>query len=316
MKGSTHFPSYEVLAQYSKCCVRKVKSIIKKLEEMALIAVHRRGRDRKNAHASNVYVLPTMVQTKAADTQPLSSDQLFSLDRIPAIKQKQADIIRADFQQKNDEPENEAASSAPYAPPCADHAPPHAPDAHPRAHHAPNKELFNNNICRNSSVNHSFFEGEDDGEQAAKAEAIAQLLDDHFDYVGNFSIQDINTRAAYFSLRTYITEMLLAPQTRLSGGVTEFQFHISVLIFTADGNTLHDFIRKVWRNRDGDPIVSPRAYAKKALLEYLRADSLNHQLDYFDLNDGKISPDDARADLSFHRYTCILNGIEPQLIEC
>ena len=94
--SNTCFPSYEVLAQYSKCCVRKVKSVIKKLEEMALIAVHRRGRDRKNAHASNVYILPGMTTTEIApdsdDTAAPSPENLFSLERIPAIKQKQADV--------------------------------------------------------------------------------------------------------------------------------------------------------------------------------------------------------------------------------
>ena len=328
--NNTCFPSYEVLAQCAKCCVRKVKSIVKQLEEMGMIAVCRRGKGRKNAHASNVYILPGLIEASPNEGSKNLFEapvNIFSMEGIPAVKQKQAEIMQADFQTKggieqdgiaNDEIEKgeiekSEISSALYAPPCAEDAHPYAPDTRPRAYPAPNKDLFNNNIYQDPSVNHSFFPDQNT-ELKERMSGIGQILDDHFEYDEQFSALDITTQTAYHSLRTYMTEMLIDEQTNISGGITEFREDIAKLLFASDYSTLLAFIPHVWQNRDR-PIISPRAYLKKSLLEYIRAEAVSYQ-PYLDPDHpgGTMDKANARADLSLYRYGCVMNGTRAMLI--
>ena len=64
---NTCFPSYKVLAQYAKCSERHVIRMVKKLEEMGLVAVCRHDDSAKHSHSSNVYILPSLYHEEARE---------------------------------------------------------------------------------------------------------------------------------------------------------------------------------------------------------------------------------------------------------
>lgn len=317
-ENNTCFPSYVALAQYAKCCVRKAKSIVKQLEKMGLIQVCRRSNGRLQAHASNVYILPSMKMD--APTEIEETDEKFSLANIVQSKEKQVKDYHAS-----------------YARPYAQQTHPNAYDALPYAPDAPNKELSKNNIYTNPSIHHSFlnernelmadctenqnhFQLQRQSQKQNNAQAdvialqtragLAKILDEHFDYIENFSIQENTIRTLYQSLRTYMIEMLMDETTTIDH-CAETREELAALIFSANSITLLDFINHIYKNGSKETIIHPRAYLKKCWIDYIRSSAIQYRNVYADYNlpnnnTASVDKDCLRTDQSLCEYHSIL----------